>query len=166
MRVRQNRGPFGNHSLPEHALAQGDFSAIQTLVDCCGDSLVQDEAKAQQLRSDLARDIVRCGTQTTGHQEDVAALECGEQPFANGCAIRNGCLPGNAQTKREKLLTQIGEVRVGDASQQQLRSGIEDLNIHKGWGSICLGMETVLRLDRRLKAGKFTALAKGLLSRR
>ena len=50
--------------------------------------------------------------------------------FANGCAVGDCRLSGDAQTKREKLLTEIGEVRVCHAAKQQLGASIEDFDVH------------------------------------
>ena len=132
MRIRQNGGAFGDHRLPEHAVTQHDLSSMQAFADRGGHGLVGKKPQAEQLRGDLSGDIVRRRPEPAGDQKNVAAREGGEQRLANGATVRNGRLPGNAQPQREELLSEIGKVRVRDAPEQELRSGIENFNVHRG----------------------------------
>ena len=88
------------------------------------------QAEAEQLRSDLTRHVIRRRSEAAGNQKDVATAESIEQRSANSRAIRNRRLSAIRRPSGKELLTEIGEVGVGDAAKQQFRAGIEDLDVH------------------------------------
>ena len=160
MTVRKDRGAFRNHRLPKHARAQENFSAREPFRDGSGDALILKQAKPEQLRSDLTSDVITGGSETTGDNEDIATAESLQERIANRGAIRDGRLSGNPQTKRKELLTEVGQVRVRDAAKEQLRPGIEDLNVHSRFEFVSFRIRQVAVRRRSTRRKSLNALAR------
>ena len=114
------------------------FLRAEPFDDGAGDGLILEQAKPEQLRSDLTSDVITGRSETAGDNEDIATAESLQQRIANSGAIRYGRLSGNPQTKRKELLTEIGQVRVRDAAKEQLRPGIEDFDVHSRFELVSL----------------------------
>ena len=99
MTVGKNCGPFRHHRLAKHARAHEDSSAREPFPDCAGNAFILNEAKPEQLCSDLTSDVITGWSQTAGNDEYVATAESLQERVANSGAIRYCRLSRNPQTE-------------------------------------------------------------------
>ena len=143
-----------------HLGLAGDGSVERTpvtgkeLLDRLQNGRIVGQWPVEQVRHEVARDVVRGRAQSAGHQDEVGPAERFFERGADGWAIGHTDLPVHAQAEREKRLPQECEVRVRDVAEQKLRAGVDDFDSHERELAIVIKVDAAIKIANRDHSAK------------